>query len=270
MKQRHLVFDTPITLDPHQTVGEALALLPKRAHGAAVVVEDGRPVGVVTEADCAGVDRFTQVHAGDVGRPRDAAGRRIDPREAFDALDARRGAGSRRSSTPTAGCVGVLTRTGALRATLYDPAVDAAGRLRIAAAVGINGDVAAKARGPARGRRRLPRHRHRPRPPGPDARGAAARSARSTRRCRSSPATWSSAEGTRDLIEAGADIVKVGVGPGRDVHHPDDDRRRAARSSPRCSSAPPPPASSASTSGPTAECATRATSRWRWPPARRT
>ena len=40
------------------------------------------------------------------------------------------------------------------------------------------------------------------------------------------------AEGTRELIEAGADVVKVGVGPGRHVHHPDDDRRRAGRSSP--------------------------------------
>ena len=55
------VFETPITLSPHETVGDALALLPKRAHRAAFVVDDGRPVGVVTEADCLGVDRFSQV-----------------------------------------------------------------------------------------------------------------------------------------------------------------------------------------------------------------
>ena len=36
-------------------------LLPKRAHGAVIVVEGGRPIGVVTEADCAGVDRFAQL-----------------------------------------------------------------------------------------------------------------------------------------------------------------------------------------------------------------
>ena len=36
------------------------------------------------------------------------------------------------------------------------------------------------------------------------------------------------AEGVHDLVEAGADIIKVGVGPGRDVHHPDDDRGRPA------------------------------------------
>jgi IMP dehydrogenase len=37
VKQRHRVFDTPIELRPDQTVAEALALIPKRAHKAAVV-----------------------------------------------------------------------------------------------------------------------------------------------------------------------------------------------------------------------------------------
>ena len=61
VKSRDLVHDTPITLGPDDTIGEALSLLPKRAHGAVIVVEDGQPVGVVTEADCQGVDRFTQL-----------------------------------------------------------------------------------------------------------------------------------------------------------------------------------------------------------------
>src|SRR5690242_18624661 len=43
LKGRHLVHDTPITLDPSDTTGDALSLLPKRAHGAVVVVENGRP-----------------------------------------------------------------------------------------------------------------------------------------------------------------------------------------------------------------------------------
>src|SRR3954469_17602921 len=46
VKQRRLVFDTPIVLAPTHTVADALALIPKRAHRAAFVVEDGRPVGV--------------------------------------------------------------------------------------------------------------------------------------------------------------------------------------------------------------------------------
>src|SRR5205823_919110 len=43
-------------------------------------------------------------------------------------------------------CLGIMTRTGALRATLYSPAVDAAGRLRVGVAIGVNGDVAARAK----------------------------------------------------------------------------------------------------------------------------
>ena len=61
VKDRHLLHDTAITLDPHSTAGEALALISKRAHGAGIVVRDGRPVGVVTERDLDRVDRFTQV-----------------------------------------------------------------------------------------------------------------------------------------------------------------------------------------------------------------
>src|ERR687885_687017 len=39
LKARHPVYDTPITLRPHSTVAEALALMTKRAHGVVVVVK---------------------------------------------------------------------------------------------------------------------------------------------------------------------------------------------------------------------------------------
>src|SRR4051794_246771 len=144
VKRRHLVFDTPITLDPSHTVADALALIPKRSHRAAFVVVDDRPVGVVTEDDCARVDRFTQVHqvmsTQVASLPED-----ITPREAFDRLDA-----ERRRVAPVVDAagrlVGVLTKPAALRATLYSPAVDARGRLCVAAAVGVNGDVETKAK----------------------------------------------------------------------------------------------------------------------------
>ena len=67
------------------------------------------------------------------------------PERAFSLLHGG-GTGSPRSSTTAGRCVGILTRTGALRATLYQPATDAHGRLRVAAAIGINGDVAGKAK----------------------------------------------------------------------------------------------------------------------------
>ena len=42
------------------------------------------------------------------------------------------------------GLVGILTRTGALRSTIYRPALDHLDRLKIGAAIGVNGDVAGK------------------------------------------------------------------------------------------------------------------------------
>ena len=140
VKRRHTVYETPITLSPHHTVGDALGLIHKRAHGAVVVVDDDdRPIGVFTEHDAAGFDRFTQLH--------DVMSRElVTVPDGTDARDGVRAAvdepplDGARSSTPTGGCVGVITRKGALRSTIYRPAVDADGRLMIAVAVGINGD----------------------------------------------------------------------------------------------------------------------------------
>ncbi|ROR90691.1 IMP dehydrogenase [Nocardioides aurantiacus] len=211
VKERHTVFETPIVLDPHHTVSDALALLPKRAHRAAVVLEGGRPVGVVTEADCLGVDRFTQV-ADVMTTDMTTLEATMEPREAFDVLHA-----SRHRLAPAVDddgtLVGILTRTGALRSTIYAPAVDAQGRLRIAAAVGVNGDVAGKAA-------RLLEL-------GVDtlvvdtAHGHQERMLEALRAVRALgpgvpvvAGNVVSADGVRDLVEAGADIVKVGVGPG--------------------------------------------------------
>jgi IMP dehydrogenase len=211
VKARHLVHDTAITLTGTDTVGDALALLPKRAHGAVVVVADGRPVGVVTEADCTGVDRFTQL-----GRVMSTElltlPEKVLPRVAFDRLHE-----SRHRLAPVVGddgrLVGILTRTAALRATLYDPAVDDRGRLRVAVAVGINGDVATKTRDALETGADLlvldTAHGHQ------EKMLAALQAVRAL-----DPAVpvvagnVVSAEGVRDLVAAGADIVKVGVGPG--------------------------------------------------------
>ncbi len=211
VKGRHHVFDTPIELVPTQTVAEALSLIPKRSHRAAVVVEDGRPVGVVSEADCAEVDRFAQVGAV-MRRDLVTVAADADPRDVFDRLDAAK-APLAVAVAADGTLVGVLTRLGALRATLYTPAVDADGGLRVAAAVGVNGDVAAKAAALLDA--------------GVDclvvdtAHGHQERMLEALRAVRAvSPGVpvvagnVVSAEGTRALVEAGADIVKVGVGPG--------------------------------------------------------
>lgn len=211
VKQRSLVLDTPITLTPHQTAADALSLLPKRAHGAGVVLADGRPVGVVTESDLTGVDRFTQLSEV-MSRDLLVLDADIDPREAFNRLDA-----AHRKFAPAVHpdgrLAGILTRKGALRATLYTPATDADGRLRVAATVGINGDVAGKAKALLEA--------------GVDtlvvdtAHGHQERMIEALRAVRALDpqvpvvaGNIVAADGVRDLVEAGADIIKVGVGPG--------------------------------------------------------
>src|SRR5690625_2964153 len=67
VKAAHPILETPVTVDREDTVHTVLTLIEKRSHGAAVVIDGGRPVGVVTRSDCQGVDQFTQ--AGQVTTP---------------------------------------------------------------------------------------------------------------------------------------------------------------------------------------------------------
>src|SRR5918995_2625246 len=142
VKASHPVYDTPVTVSPDTTVGETLSLVPKRAHGLAVVGQDGKPLGSLSEADATGVDRFAQAHdvmSSDLLTV--AAG--TSPQEIFDSLTRRHLSAALVLDGDR--LVGVMTLKHALRSTLYRPAVDAEGRLLIGAAVGINGDVPGRA-----------------------------------------------------------------------------------------------------------------------------
>ncbi|OBA78051.1 inosine 5-monophosphate dehydrogenase [Mycolicibacterium mucogenicum] len=211
VKSRDLVVDTPVVLAPDDAVSDALALIHKRAHGAAVVLDDGRPLGLVTEAGCAGVDRFARVR--DVASTDFvSAPAGTEPRKVFDLLEHSQ-TGVAVLTNADGSLAGVLTRTGAIRTGIYTPAVDAQGRLRIAAAVGINGDVAAKARALAEAGVDVlvvdTAHGH-------QAKMLDALSAVAALDLGLPLAAGNvvSGAGTRDLINAGASIVKVGVGPG--------------------------------------------------------
>ncbi|WP_026459252.1 GuaB1 family IMP dehydrogenase-related protein [Schaalia vaccimaxillae] len=214
VKASHLVYDTPVVVKPHHTCGYALGLLPKRSHGAAVVVEPetGVPVGMVNEKDVTGVDRFTQVREV-MSTELLTLPEGIDPREAFDILKTHH-----RRLAPVVDedgrLVGLLTRSGAVRSTIYRPAVDANGKLRIGAAIGMNGNPADKAARLVGAGVDLivvdTAHGHQ------DKMIEAVKSVRAV-----VPEGFPivagnvvAADGVRDLVEAGASIVKVGVGPG--------------------------------------------------------
>lgn len=206
------VLETPISLQAHDTVGEALSLINKRAHGAVIVIDDdGKPRGIFTEHDAPGYDRFTELrtvmHTDVVSLPDD-----LSPEAMFDEL-----CRTRVSMAPVVDSQGRLkgciTRKGALRSTIYRPAVDAQGHLLVAVAVGINGEPAAK----AAALREL----------GVDVLVIDTAHGHQTRmlavieqvRLRVPEAiivagNVVTAGATRQLLDAGADIIKVGVGPG--------------------------------------------------------
>ena len=229
IKARHTVLETPVTLLPSDTVIDALHLMGKRPHDAVTVVDGtGAVAGVVRAADCEGQDRFASLAsvlrhqplvldaalfdgAFDGGSGAAAAVKEIPLRRAFDAMDT---AGTDYAPVRQGGSLsGVLTRKGALRSALYRPNLDDSGRLKVAAAVGINGDVAGRAAELlAAGVNVLvldTAHGHQQKMF--DALGAVKGINPGVPVVAGNVVT---ADATRELIQAGADIVKVGVGPG--------------------------------------------------------
>ena len=218
VKRSHPVYDTPVSVAPHTTVGEALSLIPKRAHGLAVVVEDGRPLGTVSEIEAAGVDRFAQVHQV-MSSDLLTISPEVSPTEIFDELTHRHLEVA--LVVENGKLLGVMTRKHALRSTLYRPALDPDGRLMLGAAVGINGDVGVRAEALLDAGIDVlvidTAHGHQER---------MLESLKAVREVRDRLADTQgrrvplvagnvvSADGVDDLVGAGADVIKVGVGPG--------------------------------------------------------
>ena len=212
VKSRHKVIDTPITMKVDGTVGEALSLIYKRSHGAVVVVDDdGKPAGIFTEHDAVGFDRFTQIR-NVMSSEMFTLSEALSPQEMFEQLTE-----ARLSVAPVIDSkerlVGVITRNGALRSTIYKPALDKNGKLLISAAVGVNADPAERAKQlVAMGVDLIvvdTAHGHQVR-----MLDAIKQVRKAVGKVKVVAGNVVTADGTRDIINAGADIVKVGVGPG--------------------------------------------------------
>lgn len=224
VKSRHSVLETPLKVTASDTVLDVLHLLDKRNHGSVCVIDDeGRLAGVVTASDGQGVDRFSSV-ASVMRMPQvqftedevvsDDAAAALE--RAFEAMEAA-GTDYAPVTTPEGVLRGVLTRAGALRSTIYVPNTDAQGRLKVAAAVGINGDVRGKAEALLEAEVDVlvvdTAHGHQTKML--QALAAVREAVEATGLVVPIVAgNVVSADGTREVIEAGADIVKVGVGPG--------------------------------------------------------
>lgn len=206
-------FDTALRVTVDATIRDVQGILRKRSHGMVVVVDDdGHPVGIVTQSDLNERDQYTpigEVMSDDVF----SIGLDISNREAF--LEMER---VRVRAAPVVDSdgrlAGILTRDDAVRLELLEPSLDSSGRLMVAAAVGISSDASSRAVALTEMGVDIivldTAHGHQER---------MLEAIRSTRAALGDDAILCAGnvcttEGTQALIDAGADIVKVNVGPG--------------------------------------------------------
>lgn len=206
-------YDTPLSVSPRATLRDVHGIIRKRSHDMVVVVDDERrPMGIVTHADLRDRDQYTPASALmssrlvtlPVGTPN---------REAFLLMEE-----ARVKAVPVLDregrLTGVLTRDDAVRLELLRPSLNGRGELMVAAAVGISanaGEIAARLLEIGVGAIVLD-----------TAHGHQRRMIEAIRAVRKAlggevplvAGNVCTAQGTEDLIEAGADIVKVNVGPG--------------------------------------------------------
>ncbi|MEU1972439.1 GuaB1 family IMP dehydrogenase-related protein [Microbacterium sp. NPDC019599] len=220
VKAQPVVWDTPLVLPPEATVADAARLLPATdGHGIVVAPAAGHDglhvddiLGIVPAKRLG--TALPDARLGDLARGHAASIDADDvesPRHAFDLIV---GAEAETVCVLRHGhLVGTLSRRSALRSNIYRPAVDRDGRLTVAAAVGINGDVAGKAQALAAAGVDVlvvdTAHGHQ------EGMLAALRVvAGLDLGIPIAAGNIVSAEGVHDLVTAGADILKVGVGPG--------------------------------------------------------
>jgi IMP dehydrogenase len=213
VKEQPTRWDTPLSLSPDDSVASALQRIPAvDGHGIVLHESDGTYLGTIQAARLA--TALPDARLGDLlhGAIASLEAEDLDgPRAAFDLMVA---ASLEFAPILERGVVvGTLSRRSALRSTLYQPALDASGRLRVAAAIGINGDVASKARTLAAAGVDVlvidTAHGHQ------DGMLSAIRTVADLKLGLPIVAgNVVTAAGVRDLVNAGADIIKVGVGPG--------------------------------------------------------
>ncbi|WP_104089408.1 GuaB1 family IMP dehydrogenase-related protein [Cryobacterium sp. N19] len=146
VKDQSVRFDTPFVFAPDDTVERALRQVPA-VPGQGIVIHSGTGdyLGCIAASRLA--TALPDARLGDLlhGELTALDADDVDgPRRAFDLMTE-----ADIDFAPVLHhgvVVGTLSRKSALRSTLYQSTLDGHGRLKVAAAIGINGDVAAKAR----------------------------------------------------------------------------------------------------------------------------
>ena len=206
-------YDTPLVMTPRATLRDVQGIIRKRSHDLVVIVDgERRPVGVVTHSVLENRDQYTPVEVV-MSKRIVALPAGIPNREAFMRMEE-----ERVKAAPVVDdkgrLVGVLGKDDCVRLELLRPALNDKGQLMVAAAVGISSsapEIAAKlvemgisaiVLDTAHGHQRRMLE---------TIKAVRARCGTSVPIVAGNVCTQ---EGTKALIEAGADVIKVNVGPG--------------------------------------------------------
>jgi len=206
-------YDTPLEVSPRATLRDVTGIIRKRSHDLVVVVdEERRPLGIVTHSGLRDRDQYTPVSAF-MERRVVSLTRGLSNREAFLVMEE-----ARIKAAPVLDergrLVGVLTRDDAVRLELLRPSLARDGHLMVAVAVGISAQAAETAGkllelgvsaivlDTAHGHQRRMLE-------------ALAQVKKVVAgRVPIVAGNVCTEEGTRALLDAGADVIKVNVGPG--------------------------------------------------------
>ncbi len=213
IKQADSRFDTPLEVTPDATLRDVQGIIHKRSHDMVVVVDgERRPIGIITHADLKDRDQYTRADRF-MATHLVTLDEQVSNRDAFLAMEEHRV-----KAAPVVDAegrlLGILGREDVVRIELLEPSLDSDGRLMVAAAIGLSNDAAEVAAArvalgvdtlvidTAHG------HQRRMIEVIGEVRAAVGK------RVPIVAGNVCTEQGTRALIEAGADIVKVNVGPG--------------------------------------------------------
>lgn len=213
LKAAHPRFDTPLSVAPDATLRDVQGIIRKRSHDMVVVVDEHhRPLGIITHADLKDRDQYTRADRF-MAKRMILLDHGVENRDAFLTMEEHRV-----KAAPVVDddgrLVGVLGRDDVVRMELLEPALDGEERLMVAAAIGISSDAKRQAAELVElGVTALVID---------TAHGDQRRMLDTLAEVRELVAgrvpivagNVCTPEGTRRLIEAGADVVKVNVGPG--------------------------------------------------------
>ncbi|AHB41578.1 hypothetical protein P148_SR1C00001G0788 [candidate division SR1 bacterium RAAC1_SR1_1] len=212
IKGANVSYDTPIIVEADDTIRDALGLMYKRAHQCVILVDKNKkPISLFKPKDFYGYDQFTllgNLLKGAAIVAEDG----ISDEDAFMLME-KHGVGVLPIVNKKGSLIGILTKKQTIRNSIYQPTLDTEGRLDVTVALGINNfEEKAKIMFDLGVRTFVLDTAH----------GYQKNMIDAIKKCRKLfgdkvkivAGNVITAEATKALLEAGADGVKVGIGPG--------------------------------------------------------